>query len=143
MKPHEQRLTFAGILVTSDMPITLQVASVNDLSSDAYLALPRSTLGTDYVVTSYLYTGASRFAQGPSQFVVIANHSETTVEVRVPNNSYTLLRDLFGVADGVDVATIHLDEFQAYQVRFDAAATFMKLGGSFFSHLKIILRVSI
>ena len=73
--------TFLAILIRATLPITLQVASVNDLSSDAYLALPRSNLGTEYYVMSYIHRGETRYRQGPSQFAIIGSEDGTEVEI--------------------------------------------------------------
>ncbi len=104
--------------MSASLPVTLQVASVNDLSSDAYLAIPRSTLGTDYMVVSFLHTEPSRFKQGPSQFVVIASEDDTKVNIQLPNSNYTLLTELFRLPPDQVEATITLNEFEAYQVSF-------------------------
>ena len=78
----------------------MQVASVNDLSSDAYLALPRSNLGTEYYVMSYIYPSETRYRQGPSQFAIIGSEDGTEVEI---------LGDVLQ-------NFLHVEEFETYQV---------------------------
>ena len=53
--------------ITSTKYITVQVASINDYSSDVYMALPTDSLSTNYSVISYVYKGHSLVDQGPSQ----------------------------------------------------------------------------
>ena len=89
-----------AILIRATLPITLQVASVNDLSSDAYLAIPRSSLGTEYYVMSYIYPSETRYTQGPSQFAIIGSEDDTVVEILGD-----VLQNL-----------LYIEEFETYQV---------------------------
>ena len=51
----------------------VQAANLNDLSSDAFLVLPTPSLGTEYIVMSYVFTGRSTGQQqGPSTVAIIA-----------------------------------------------------------------------
>ena len=77
---------FAGIHIEASGDVTVQGASINDLSSDAYLALPTHVLGVDYYTMSYLYKNESTHAQGPTQFAFVGVFDETKIIV-------TLARD--------------------------------------------------
>ena len=55
----------AGIHIQASDDISVQAASTNDLSTDAYTALPMTSLGTHYYVITYIYTQESVFNQGP------------------------------------------------------------------------------
>lgn len=44
-----------GLMITATEDIIVQAASINDLSSDAYLALPLNTLSKEYFIITYQY----------------------------------------------------------------------------------------
>lgn len=46
-------IVYSGVYVKSDEEIVLQGASINDLTSEAFLVLPVHSLGYEYYVMSY------------------------------------------------------------------------------------------
>ncbi len=100
-----------GLLVTASDDITLQAASINDLTSEAFLAYPTHALGTDYYVMSYHFKQEDdpkgpeghTHTQGPSIFGLVGFWHDTLVKVTVP---------------GEATFTILLHQFQTYQVQY-------------------------
>ena len=83
----------SGILVEATGDVTVQGGSTNDMSSDAFLVLPRAALGYEYYVMSYQYEyqptkdakNKQELVQGPSQFGVVGTRNETRVTIRLPD----------------------------------------------------------
>ena len=76
----------AGIRVEASGDITVQAGSINTLTSDGFLALPRTALGQEYYVMSYHYTATSMFHQGPSQFGIVGASDDTRVTILLPES---------------------------------------------------------
>ena len=81
---------FAGIHIESSGDITVQGASINDLTTDAFLALPTHVLSVDYYIISYRYMNVSKHRQGPTQFAVVGVHENTKVLVTFPREGLRL-----------------------------------------------------
>ncbi len=96
-----------GILVTADATITVQGLSSEHHSSDAFLALPRSGLGTEYVVLSYPSNGTN--------FAVVSTEDNTRVSI-IPNATA-------GSRPRGQVYTLTLNRGQTYQLRSTVAGT--------------------
>ena len=77
-------INFVAIRIISDEPIVLQAATINDLSSDAFLVLPVASLGNEYVVLSYVFPHPSVFQQGPSSVGLVATRDDTKVTISFP-----------------------------------------------------------
>lgn len=94
----------------------MQVASVNEQSSDMYLALPINTWGLEYYALSTLFRGKSKFPQGPSQMAVIAANDDTKVTITVPDKTRLSGSVGFDVGnDGRDFK-LTMDSYQSFQV---------------------------
>lgn len=104
-----------GVLVTATDDITVQAASINDLTSEAFLAYPTHALGKDYFVMSYHFNheddpkpdGGNRHSQGPSIFGLVGFFPGTKVEITVP---------------GEQTESIGLGQFETYQVNINRQA---------------------
>ena len=83
-------LSFAGIHIEASGDITVQGASINDLTTDAFLALPTHVLSVDYYIISYRYMNVSKHTQGPTQFAVVGVHENTKVLVTFPREDLRL-----------------------------------------------------
>jgi hypothetical protein len=90
-----------GIHVTADADITVHGLSSEFRSSDGYLALPRTGLGTEYVVLSYPFSGTS--------FALVSTEDNTRVTIVPSATASTRPR-------GVPF-TLRLARGQAYQLR--------------------------
>ena len=88
--------------------VTVQAASINDLTSEAFLAYPTHALGTEYYIMSYQFDpatdpkvdGKGHF-QGPSVFGLVGFYFDTVVEIKIK---------------GQPSIEIILDQFMTYQV---------------------------
>ena len=76
---------FTGVLVESTGDISVQGASINDLSTDSFLAIPAESLGMDYFIMTYMYKNTSQNSQGPSELAIVATRGSTDVEITLPN----------------------------------------------------------
>ena len=56
-------IKIAGVVVEATGAVNVQVASVNQHTTEGFLALPVQLLGTEYVAITYIYEGQSRFSQ--------------------------------------------------------------------------------
>jgi PKD repeat protein len=66
-----------GIHVTSQNPVTVHGFDMYVFSSDGFMALPTSSLGTQYLTMSY---------KGSPEFAIVAAHDQTTVTI-IPTQS--------------------------------------------------------
>ncbi|MES2766265.1 MAG: choice-of-anchor D domain-containing protein [Bacteroidota bacterium] len=80
-----------GIHVYADVPITVYGVSRYVYTSDSFIALPTSSLGTEYIVASYADMSGTMF-QGyhlPSQAVIVAAYDSTTVTFKLGGSQGT------------------------------------------------------
>ncbi|MES2766266.1 MAG: choice-of-anchor D domain-containing protein [Bacteroidota bacterium] len=80
-----------GIHIYADVPITVYGVSRYIYTSDSFIALPTSSLGTEYIVASYADMSGTMF-QGyhlPSQAVIVAAHDSTTVSFTLGGSNGT------------------------------------------------------
>ena len=105
-------MLYPGILIEADGEVTVQGASINDLSTDAFLALPTHVLGTDYYIMSYLFTLESGHAQGPAEFALVGVHDDTDVVITLPVE----VDDVTVGKDTDNGISITLDQFETFQV---------------------------
>ena len=91
-----------GIHVTADNPITVYGLNRLTATTDAYLGLPVSSLGSEYIVMGY----TPSFGGYPSEATVVATVDSTTVTVTPP---------------GVSSFNVSLNEGQVYQHTGDPA----------------------
>lgn len=80
-----------GMYISSDNPISVYGFSGQYQTTDAYLAIPRRTLGKSYVVTAPKGTVAAvnvpyYYQSGPAEFIVVAteNNTQVTIQHKVP-----------------------------------------------------------
>jgi hypothetical protein len=72
-------------LISSSGDVTVQGGSINDLSSDSFLALPSHVLDTSYYVMTYVYISElSRHAQGPTELGIVGVYDNTIVTIKLP-----------------------------------------------------------
>ncbi len=70
----------------SDGDIIVQVSSAADMMSEAYMAMPVSTLGTRYYAITYVDAHANTgHYQGPSHIGVIATQDNTKIMITTPS----------------------------------------------------------
>jgi hypothetical protein len=78
-----QVVTDRAIHVTSDEPVSVQANFFGWFSRDTYLAIPKNSLGTDYLVMAYPEFPSTLSSVGTvpeeSEFVIVASESATTV----------------------------------------------------------------
>ncbi len=110
-----------GLYVTSDEEISIYGYSGIPMSTDAYLAIPRRTLGRSYVVTAPVgiynpLTVSTVLTNAPAEFIVIATENNTTVRIipSAPTEKH----------NGLDTILVKLSKGQTYLVKarvdFDA-----------------------
>lgn len=88
-----------GVRITSTNPVTVAVANVKSLTSDSYLALPVSALGTNYVVSSYWDCNeAHPWAGG---FLIVATADMTIISVNLRGAGADVAR----TSDGTQINT--------------------------------------
>ena len=106
------------MLITATGDVTVQGASINDLSTDAFLALPTHVLGTEYVIMSYLYKArdSSHHAQGPTQFGVIGMFDGTIIRVILPRSGMNIAANNEGLRQDESEFTVRVDQFEAFTV---------------------------
>ena len=114
-KDIDEKAFFPGLLITATGDVTVQGASINDLSSDAYLALPVDVLGTEYYCISYVYPRDSIFNQGPSEIGVVATQDDTEVEIKLPPG-VAIEYPGYDVTQEGHLLTFTLMQYQTYQV---------------------------
>lgn len=107
--------------IESDKPIVVEAASLNDHSSDAFLVLPTRSLGTFYIVLSYVFTRSSDQRQGPSSVGITAVEDATSVTVEMPQVEEldTSTGQLRGLLEG-DVMRFTLYKYQTFHVSQDS-----------------------
>lgn len=71
-----------GIHITASKKVTVYGLSTIQYSTDAFLALPTDSLGTEYLVLSYRNT--PRFSSNGSQFGVVGTEDTTSVTFTLP-----------------------------------------------------------
>ena len=96
---------FSGILIKSSGPVTVQCASINELSSEAFLALPVEALGCRHQVMTYVYKNSPiAHEQGPALIGLVAAYDNTSISITLPNGT-------------LSITNVTLDRYQTYQVR--------------------------
>ena len=105
-----------AVRVTATDEISVQAANINFHSSDAFLALPITSLGTRYYTMSYVYTGESLLMQGPSELAVVAVFPNTGVEILLPSDDIVLGYEGYGVVRDGKKLTFTLAQYETYQV---------------------------
>ena len=94
----------------------VQAANLNDLSSDAFLVLPTSSLGTEYIVMSYVFTGRSTGQQqGPSTVAIIALEDLHLI-IEFPSGN-DVDPELDNYLKGGNVLDKELEQYDAFLVR--------------------------
>ena len=108
----------SGVYVEASSDVTVQAASVSDMSTEAYLVLPTAVLGTDHYVVAFVYSGTSPagYQQGPSQLGVVAASDGTRVLVTLPNAGIRILGPGTGVSRSGNVLSVTLNMCQTFQV---------------------------
>ncbi|HEY0979198.1 MAG TPA: T9SS type B sorting domain-containing protein [Flavobacteriales bacterium] len=104
-----ETITGKGILVVSDLPVTVNSMSVLNFSSEATAVFPEPVLGTSYRALSYrAVPGYSDFYR--SEFVIVATQDDTEIRITPSVNTAG------GHAAGVPFIIL-LDAGQSYQVQ--------------------------
>jgi hypothetical protein len=115
-----------GIHVTSQLPVTVYGLNQIPFTTDAYLALPATLLGTDHIVLGY-----KGGAGGPSEFQVVAAQDSTQVTI-------TPSQAALGRAAGVPF-TITLNQMQTFELQGnDGTAGNIDLSGTIITSTKPI-----
>ena len=99
-----------GIHVTAADPVTVYGLNQIQFTTDAYLGLPATLLGTDHIVLGY--TGG---AGGPSEFQVVASQDDTQLTITPSANAS-------GHPAGTSF-TVTLNRLQTYQLQSTSSAT--------------------
>ena len=115
-------LSFKGILVTSDYPISVRVIDDVSPSVGGYLALPANTLGIDYIVTSFE-------SRSGSELLVISVNDRTRVNIHLKTQGQVVYRG--NVYTGGEIIYQTLDTFQTLQLQStsDLTGTLIKADG--------------
>ncbi len=74
--------------------ITVQVAELNQRTTDATLVLPKQVLGTHYYVLSYLFVPQSRYQQGPSQMAIVVPENDTQIIIKLTHEDAIVFDDI-------------------------------------------------
>ncbi|CAD5123116.1 DgyrCDS11490 [Dimorphilus gyrociliatus] len=115
-----------GLMISASEDITVQAGSINDLSSDAYLALPLDTLSKEYYIITYQYIYdkhylGPRHRQGPCQIGIIGTYPTklTIVHLFFPENLPEMPSVTRNFYSGPlkNVAKIELAEMEIIQIQ--------------------------
>ncbi len=77
-------LSYTTIRVTSNNDITVYGINKRLTVTDAFLALPVESLGTEYIIQSYPSSLTETPSSGGSQFAVVATEDNTVVTITLP-----------------------------------------------------------
>lgn len=105
-----------SIHIYADKPINVYMLSSKLVSSDGYLALPTSSLGTDYMHCGYYDFKQERSWRGG--FIVIATEDKTEVTINLKGRGKLFAKTQSGTKIG-EVLTFTLDRGQVYNVTGD------------------------
>ncbi|MCW3014125.1 MAG: Bacterial Ig-like domain protein [Solirubrobacterales bacterium] len=108
-----------AIHVTASVPVTVYGLNRRNASTDAFLGLPVSVLGTDHLVLGYKNT--TDYFKG-TQFAVVASEDDTTATV-------TPATATAAHAEGVPF-TVHLNRGDVYQLRAETQMNLDLTGSS-------------
>ncbi len=106
---------FKGVRVLSDNPVTVYAMCNDTTITDAYLGLPVSSIGTEYVVQGYKNTSVEVAGFG-SQFAITGTEDNTAV-------TFTLSAATGSIPAGVP-QNITLNEGEVYYLMNDSGAGF-------------------
>ena len=115
---------FKGINITAEDPVTVYAMSRDTVKTDAFLAIPVDSLGTEYIVQSYKNTPIE-VSDGGTEFAVVGTEDGTNVTV-------TLSEDTLGHFAGVPYG-FTLNEGEVYYLYNTVTAHPADLSGSFVS----------
>lgn len=106
-----QKYSNYGIKVTSEHPIVLYVVCKYRYTSDGFLAVPKSGIGTDYVVASYNDLGWQQLMFPPIATIVAA-YDDTDIEITMGGDiqSEILLADGRIIKPNDKISDIKLNE---------------------------------
>lgn len=102
-----------GIHIFADKPISVYMLSAKNFSSDGYLGIPTSSLGTDYLHCGYYDFNQERSWR--SGFIVIATEDKTTVTINLKGRGKSFAKTQGGAKIG-EVLNFSLDKGQVYNV---------------------------
>lgn len=108
-----------GVRITSTHPVTVAVANVKSLTSDSYLALPVSSLGTNYVVSSYWDCNEAQPWAGGFLIVATADMTIITVNLRGAGADVARTSDGTQINTGIPLVDT-LNAGDVYMVKGDA-----------------------
>jgi len=120
-----------GIHITAQAPVAVQGVNIRQYTTDGFLGLPTSTLGTDYVIASYLNAAAANGfgATTGTEFGIVAVQDNTTVTVTPKMNSEP---STSGVVRAAGVSyNVTLNQGQTYQLRNNTDVTVFTSPSSF------------
>ena len=119
-----------GVLVVSDVPVSVIGVNKGTGATDGFLCLPREALGTEYYAVTYTPDDGY-----PAQIAVVAaeENEVTTVTVALPKNSNTTLEYDGIVYAGGDLLTVELMWLDVLHLQADGDLT----GTHIYSNLPI------
>ncbi len=103
-----------AINIVANDDISVYMHQYFGMRSEASVVLPTTSIGDEYYVISFTGVQENAFGPGkfPSEFLIVANDDETTIE-------YTLTATSQGRKATGSTTTITLDQGEVYQVRAD------------------------
>ncbi len=102
-----------GIHIFADKPISVYVLNAKFATSDGYLGIPTSSLGTDYLHCGYYDFNQERSWR--SGFIVIATEDKTTVTINLKGRGKSFAKTQSGSKIG-ETITVSLEKGQVYNV---------------------------
>ncbi len=88
MNSYYETINRNGLIITTKDTAAVYAVSSQDYSSDASNVLPTSTLGTDYIISSY-YAGNGTGYYTTSEFAIVATVDNTIINITPTANTYT------------------------------------------------------
>jgi len=116
-----EKVTNKGIRITSPDPISVYVLNAKRWSSDGFLALPVSALGTKYIHNSYYdFHGRNGLGDAPwaNGFLIVAAYDNTHVNIKLKGVGKGFAKTLGGHEIG-DTWSVKLNKGQTYLVQGD------------------------
>ncbi len=110
-----EKVTDKGFHIRSVLPVSVYVINAKQISSDGYMAIPYSYLGTEYFHCSYY--DCNEAVEWPGGFVIIGTEDDTKVRIKLDGRGHSKTA---GGRNLGDVINITLDEMQTYMVSGDA-----------------------
>jgi len=105
-----------GIHIFADKPISVYMLSAKNFSSDGYLGIPTSSLGTDYLHCGYYDFNQERSWR--SGFIVIATEDKTNVTINIKGRGKSIAKTQSGSRIGESLI-VTLEKGQVYNVTGD------------------------